>query len=176
MGADCIAIAIRAPMVTAHRPDRVRYGSVMQEETFWLVVAAAAIVIAVSFAVIAWALVRIANESRRAAVDARALMTVLQKELPPTLTALQRTADSLDQLAGEGAARLVTADRLAEEADATMAAVRDLSHSVHDIVRGPADTVSGVKRSARMVGDTVASGADKLRRRLTGSPDEHGEG
>lgn len=145
----------------------------MQEETLWLVLAGAAIVVAASFAVIAWALVRLANESRRTATDANVLIKMVQEELPPTLVALQRTADSLDRLAAEGAERLAIADRLADEADATMAAVRDLSRSVHEIVRGPADTVTGVKRSARMVGDTVASGADKLRRRLTGGSDEH---
>jgi hypothetical protein len=148
----------------------------MQEETLWLVLALAAIVVAISFGVIAWALVRLANESRRTAADARGLITVLERELPPTLTALQRTADSLDQLAGEGAGRLVIADRLAVEAEATMAAVRDLSRSVHEIVRGPADTVTGVKRSARMVGGTVASGADKLRRRITGGSDDREDG
>lgn len=148
----------------------------MQEDTLALVLALAAIVVAISFAVIAWALVRLADETRRTAADAHQLLTVLQDELPPTLAALQRTADSLDQLAGEGAARLETADRLAEEAETTMAAVRDLSRSVHEIVRGPADTVSGVKRSARMVGGTVVSGADRLRRRLTSSTDEHERG
>jgi hypothetical protein len=95
-------------------------------------------------------------------------MAVLQEELPSTITSLERTAASLDQLAGEGAARLVIADRLAEEAELTMTAVRDLSRSVHEIVRGPAETVTGVKRSARMVGDGIASGAGRIRRRITG--------
>lgn len=153
-------------------PRRVRYGCVMQEETFWLVLAIAAVVIAASFAVMAWALVRIAGETRETSRTGRELMVLLQKELPPTIAALERTATSLDQLAGEGAARLVTADRLAEEAELTMASVRDLSRSVHEIVRGPAETVTGVKRSARMVGDGIASGADRIRRRLTGDPDQ----
>jgi uncharacterized protein YoxC len=148
----------------------------MQEETLWLVLAVAAVVIAISFAVMAWALVRLADETRRTARDGRALMTLLQEELPATLAALRRTTDSLDQLAGEGAARLVTADKLAEDAEATMSAVRDLSHSVHEIIRGPAETVSGVKRSARMVGDGIASGADRIRRRLTGEPGDHERG
>lgn len=148
----------------------------MQEDTFWLVLAAAAIVIAASFVVMAWALVRIAGETRQTSQVGRQLMAVLQEELPSTIAALERTATSLDQLAGEGAARLVTADRLAEEAELTMASVRDLSRSVHEIVRGPAETVTGVKRSARMVGDGIASGADRIRRRLTGEPEEHPSG
>jgi hypothetical protein len=144
----------------------------MQQDTLWLVVAGAAIVVAISFAVMALALWRLAGESRQTAKAGRELMAVLQEELPATITTLERTAASLDQLAGEGAARLVIADRLAEEAGLTMTAVRDLSRSVHEIVRGPAETVTGVKRSARMVGDGLASGADRIRRRITGDQEE----
>jgi uncharacterized protein YoxC len=140
----------------------------MQQETLWLVLAGAAVVVAVSFAVMAVALWRLATETRQTSKAGRELMSTLQEELPATIRSLERTATSLDQLAGEGAARLVIADRLAEEAELTMAAVRDLSRSVHEIVRGPADTVTGVKRSARMVTDSVASGADRIRRRITG--------
>jgi hypothetical protein len=144
----------------------------MQQETFWLVLAVAAVVVAISFAVMALALWRLAGESRRTATAGRELMAVLQEELPATIRSLERTATSLDQLAWEGAARLVIADRLAEEAELTMTSVRDLSRSVHEIVRGPADTVTGVKRSARMVTDSVASGADRIRRRITGDGEE----
>jgi len=143
----------------------------MQQETLWLVLAVAALVIAASFVAMAWAVVRIASETRQTSQTGRALIVLLQDELPSTIAVLERTATSLDQLAGESAARLVTADRLAEEAELTMASVRDLSHSVHEIVRGPAETVTGVKRSARMVSDSVASGADRIRRRITGEQD-----
>lgn len=142
----------------------------MQQETLWLVLAVAAAVIAGSFVAMAWALVRIAADARQTSQVGRTLMVLLQDELPSTIAALERTATSLDQLAGEGAARLVTADRLAEEAELTMASVRDLSRSVHEIVRGPAETVTGVKRSARMMGDTLASGADRVRRVIAGGP------
>ncbi len=150
----------------------MRYGSEMQQETLWLVLAVAAIVVAASFVVMAWALWRLAGETQQTAKVGRELMVLLEEELPATIKSLERTATSLDQLAGEGAARLVIADRLAEEAGLTMSAVRDLSRSVHEIVRGPADTVTGVKRSARMVTDSMASGADRIRRRITGDADE----
>ena len=116
------------------------------------------VVIAVSLASIAWASVRLAQDARRTADETNGLVTVLREEVPPTLVALQRASDSLDQLAGESASRLLILDQLADEAEATMVAVRDLSASVHEIVRGPAETVTGVKRSARMVGDGIASG------------------
>ncbi|MET0771626.1 MAG: hypothetical protein ABWZ82_00960 [Candidatus Limnocylindrales bacterium] len=144
----------------------------MQQETLWLVLAIAAVVVAVSFAIMAWALWRLAGDTRQTARAGRELMVSLQEELPATITTLERASASLEQLAGEGAARLVVADRLAEEAELTMIAVRDLSRSVHEIVRGPADTVTGVKRSARMVTDSVASGADRIRRRITGDQEE----
>lgn len=144
----------------------------MQQETFWLVLGVAAVVVAASFVAIAWAVVRVAGETRQTARAGQRLMTLLETELPATIDALERTATSIDQLAGEGATRLVIADRLAQEAELTMAAVRDLSRSVHEIVRGPADTVTGVKRSARMVGDTIASGADRVRRRLAGDQED----
>jgi uncharacterized protein YoxC len=148
----------------------------MQQETLWLVLAVAAVVVAVSFAVMAVALWRLAAETRQTSKAGRELMATLQEELPATIRSLERTATSLDQLAGEGATRLVIADRLAEEAELTMTAVRDLSRSVHEIVRGPADTVTGVKRSARMVTDSVASGADRIRRRITGDQDDQALG
>ena len=78
---------------------------------------------------------------------------MLRVELPATLKALERASDSLEQLAGESAGRLVTLDALATEGEATMVAVRELAGSLNEIMRGPADTVSGVRRSARMMGD-----------------------
>ena len=109
----------------------------MQEETLWLVLAIAAIVVAVSFAVMAWALWRLSAETRQTATAGRELMAVLQEELPATIRSLERTATSLDQLAGEGAARLVIADGLAEEAELTMTAVRDLSRPSTRSCGGP---------------------------------------
>jgi hypothetical protein len=143
----------------------------MQQDTFWLVVALSAVVVAVSVATIAWALVRLAREAGRTADEGHGLLQVLREEMPPTLAALERAAASLDQLSGESAARLLVVDQLAAEAEMTMVAVRELSSSVNEIVRGPADTVTGVKRSARMVGDGIASGADRLRRAITGEHD-----
>ena len=144
----------------------------MQQDTFWLVVAISAVVIAVSIAVIAWALARLAAEAGRAADETHGLVQLMREELPLTLEVLQRASTSLEQLAGESAARLLTVDRLADEAEATMVAVRELSGSVNEIVRGPADTVTGVKRSVSMVGGGIASGADRLRRVITGDHEE----
>ena len=140
----------------------------MQQDMFWLVVAISVIVIAVSIAVIAWSLARLAAEAGRTADETHGLVQALREELPQTLDALQRASASLEQLAGESAARLVTVDQLAVEAEATKVAVRELSGSVNDIVRGPAETVTGVKRSVSMVGGGIASGADRLRRVITG--------
>jgi methyl-accepting chemotaxis protein len=136
----------------------------MTEEQLSLVLALAVVVIAGSFAVISWSAWRLTADARRTARATEELATMLNQELPPTLTAMQRISTSLDQLAEEGGRQLATVDRVASEAQETMAAVRDLSTTVNEIMRGPADTVTGVRKSARMVGDGIASGADRIRR------------
>jgi hypothetical protein len=138
----------------------------LSTDTLWLIVALAAIVVASCAVVIAWATWRMAAEARLAAREGQQLSTVLRVELPATLKALERASDSLEQLAAESAGRLVTVDALAVESEATMVAVRELASSLNEIMRGPAGTVSGVRRSARMMGDGLAHGADRLRRAM----------
>ena len=108
----------------------------MQQDLFWLVAAVSMVVIAVSAAVIAWALVRLAAEAGRTADETNGLVKVLREEVPPTLAAIERAAASLDQLAGEGAGTLTTFDTLATEAEAT-----------HD--RGPGTLRLGQRNRAR---------------------------
>jgi hypothetical protein len=87
---------------------------------------------------------------------------------------VRSTARQLDELAGESTQRMALLEQLAAEGSETMVAVRELSTSVNEILRGPADTVTGVRRSAKMVGSGIASGADRLRRAITGEtgPDD----
>jgi|SoiMethySBSTD1v2_1073268.scaffolds.fasta_scaffold2902839_2 uncharacterized protein YoxC len=147
----------------------------MSEEQLSLVLALAVAVIAGSFAVISWSAWRLTTDARRAAHATEELVTMLNKELPPTLTAMQRISASLDQLAEEGGRQLATVDQVATEAQQTMVAVRELSTTVNSIMRGPAETVTGVRKSARMVGDGIASGADRIRRVITRSEEEEAE-
>lgn len=146
----------------------------MTIELLWLVIALAALVIAASVLLIGVALWRLAADARVTAARAESLLAMLDRELPPTLASLRSTAKELDELAGESAARLVVLERLADEGQETMIAVRELSGSVNDILRGPADTVSGVRRSAKMVGTGISHGADRLRRAIAGE-DERAE-
>jgi hypothetical protein len=139
----------------------------MTEEQVGLVVALAVVLIAGSFAVIAWSAWRLTTDARRTARATEDLVAMLNQELPPTLTAMQRISTSLDRLAEEGGRQLATMDKVATEAQQTMSAVRELSTTVNEIMRGPAETVTGVRRSARMVGDGIASGADRIRRVIT---------
>ena len=140
----------------------------MSVELLWLVIGVAAIVIAASVAVIALAVWRLAGDARTTTGHADRVLAMLDTELPPTLAAVRASARELDALAGESAARLVVVERLAEEGQETMVAVRELSASVNEILRGPADTVNGVRRSARMVGTGISQGADRLRRAIAG--------
>jgi hypothetical protein len=142
------------------------------QEQFWLIVALAAFVIAGSIAFVSWSAWRLASDARRTTRATEDLVTMLNRELPPTLTAMQRISGSLDQLAQEGSRQLTTVDRVAAEAEQTMVSVRELSTTVNEIMRGPAETVSGVRKSAKMVGGGIASGADRLRRVITRSDDE----
>ncbi len=140
----------------------------MSIELLWLVIAVAAAVIAASVVAIAVALWRLAMDARVTASRADRVLAMLDTELPPTLASLRASAAEFDALAGESAARLIVVERLAEEGQETMVAVRELSSSVNEILRGPADTVSGVRRSAKMVGTGISVGADRLRRAITG--------
>jgi hypothetical protein len=137
-------------------------------ELLWLAIAIAAVAIGASAVAIAVAVWRLATDARVTATRADRVLAMLDTELPPTLAALRASTAELDALAGESAARLVMLERLAEEGQETMVAVRELSTSVNEILRGPADTVNGVRRSARMVGTGISVGADRIRRAITG--------
>jgi uncharacterized protein YoxC len=144
----------------------------MTQETLWLILAIAAIVIAVSFAVMAWALWQVAMDARRTSRSTEALVATLSEEVPPTLKAVERATRSLDTLAGEGSAQVAAVERVATEAQATLVAVRELSATVNEIMRGPADTVIGVRKSARAVGTGLATGADRIRRAILREDEE----
>lgn len=146
----------------------------MSVELLWLVIAACAVVITASVVAITVALWRLAADARTTAARTDSLLVLLDAELPPTLAAVRSTARQLDELAGESTQRIALLEQLAAEGSETMVAVRELSSSVNEILRGPADTVTGVRRSARMVGSGIASGADRLRRAIAGEtgPDE----
>jgi hypothetical protein len=146
----------------------------MSVELLSLVIAGCAIVITASVVAISIALWRLAADARTTAARTDSLLELLDAELPPTLAAVRSTARQLDELAGESTQRIALLEQLAAEGSETMIAVRELSSSVNEILRGPADTVTGVRRSARMVGSGIASGADRLRRAIAGEtgPDE----
>ena len=146
----------------------------MSVELLSLVIAGCAVVITASVVAITVALWRLAADARTTAARTDSLLVLLDAELPPTLAAVRSTARQLDELAGESTQRIALLEQLAAEGSETMVAVRELSSSVNEILRGPADTVTGVRRSARMVGSGIASGADRLRRAIAGEtgPDE----
>lgn len=134
------------------------------------------VVIAISAAVVAVSLVATVFIVRGLSADTRALarrseqlVAMLERELPPTIEAVNELSASVEKLSNDVQPRLKRLDKLADEAEKTLVAVRGLSAAVNDIVRGPASTVSGVKKSARVVGEGLASGADRLRRAIVDS-------
>jgi uncharacterized protein YoxC len=143
-----------------------------------LVIAISAGVVALAFVLIAVAVRDLGRDARRLAQHSQALITALEKELPPTIQQVRDLGTSVTDLSKAAEPRLERLDRLSDEAEATLIAVREVSSTLNGLVRGPADTVSGVKRSVRVVGEGIASGADRLRKAVSGAagPSDDGEG
>jgi uncharacterized protein YoxC len=131
----------------------------MTAETFNLIAAICLVVLALAVVGIAWSVIRTGTEARR-------LMTTLQTELPQTLQQARVTAASVESLTTELAPRLARLDRLVDEAEETLVALRATIAVADSIVRGPADVMDGAKRTAESVGKGLLSGADRLRRRM----------
>lgn len=133
----------------------------MNDETFHLIAAICLVVLAVAAAVIAWAVFRTASDTRR-------LMSTVQAELPPTFQQTRDTAASVEKLTADLSLRVDRLDRLADEAEETLVALRATIAAADSIVRGPADVMDGAKRTAENVGKGLLSGADRLRRKIAG--------
>lgn len=133
----------------------------MTAETFDLIAAVCLVVLTVALVAIAFAMVR-------TAADARRVMSILQDELPQTLQQARATAASVESLTADLLARVERIDRLADEAEETLVALRATIAAADSIVRGPADVMDGAKRTAESVGKGLLSGADRLRRKVSG--------
>lgn len=133
----------------------------MNEETFRLIAAICLVVLALAAAVVAWAVLRTARDARR-------LMAGLQAELPQTLQQARGTAAAVESLTSDLRPRVERLDRLADEAEETLIALRATIAAADSIVRGPADVMDGAKRTAENVGKGLLSGADRLRRKVAG--------
>jgi uncharacterized protein YoxC len=140
-----------------------------------IVIAISAGVVAVAFVLIALSVRDLGRDARRLAQHSEALITALEKELPPTIQQVRDVGASVAQLSSAAEPRLERLDRLSDEAEATLIAVREVSSTLNGLVRGPADTVSGVKRSVRVVGEGIASGADRLRKAVSGTGGQSGD-
>ncbi len=136
----------------------------MTAETFNLIAAICLVVLTAAVVGIAWAVLRAASRARR-------LMAELQEEVPRTLRQASATAASVESLTADLAARVERLDRLADEAEETLVALRGTIAAADSIVRGPADVMDGAKRTAESMGKGLLSGADRLRRRIAGEDD-----
>ncbi len=136
----------------------------MTAETFNLIAAICLIVLTAAILSIAWAVLRTSGEARR-------LMAELRQEVPSTLRQASATAASVESLTTDLAARVERLDRLADEAEETLLALRGTIAAADSIVRGPADVMDGAKRTAESMGKGLLSGAERLRRRIAGEED-----
>jgi uncharacterized protein YoxC len=136
----------------------------MTIETLWAILAVSAVVIAVALAIVALVALLVARDARRT-------LRSLDAELAPTLRQARETTASMGRLATDLQARIERLDRLADETEATLVAVRGAADSAQTFVRGPADVVEGARRTAESVGRGILTGADRLRRRMAGDDD-----
>jgi uncharacterized protein YoxC len=137
-----------------------------------VVIAISAAVVAVAFVLIAVSVYGLSHDARELGQRSDALIAALERELPPTIAQARELSASAAQLASAAQPRLDRLDSLADEAEATLIAVREVAATLNGLVRGPADTVSGVKRSVRVVGEGVASGANRIRRAIAREGEE----
>ncbi len=137
------------------------------QDVAWLVIAGAAVVIALAFASMALSAHRLASDTRDLAGQTDRLLAVLREELPAALGSITELSASTRQLTSDLRPRLERADQLADEVELTLVALREASEAVEQVVHTPADTVAGLRKSAKMVGGGIATSADRLRRVVT---------
>jgi uncharacterized protein YoxC len=124
-------------------------------------VALAALMVAVSV----W---RLARDVRRVTRSANEALDIVNTELPATLKELRQAATNLDRVSAELQPRVQRVDALLNEAGGSLKSLRATIEAAEDIVRGPAAAVDRAKRMVDAAGATIAGGADRLRRTVTG--------
>lgn len=144
----------------------------MTPENVNLVIAIAAGValgfIALAALIAAIALWRLSRDVRRVTTSANEALTVVNTELPATLKELRQAATNLDRVSEELQPRVERVDALLDEADGSLKSLRATIEAAEDIVRGPAAAVDRAKRMVNAAGASIAGGADRLRRTVTG--------
>ena len=138
----------------------------MTIEVVWLVVSISIAVVAVSALIAALSLRALARDARSLARSSEQLVTVVQEELPPTLRQLRDLAVEMEQLTHDLGPRLERTDRLVDEVEDTLGALRGTLVAAEGIIRGPLDAVDRARQTVRTVGEGIAVGADRLRRRV----------
>lgn len=140
----------------------------MDEGTFRIVVAAAAVVTATALLVTGFVAYRLSRDVGRS-------LARLDEELPATLRQARSTAEEVSLTAAEVRPRLERLDSLADEAEETIVTLRATLSATQSIVRAPADVMEGARRTVQSVGEGIVSGADRLRRRLASDEEAAGE-
>jgi uncharacterized protein YoxC len=133
-------------------------------EAVWLVIGISVAVIAIAVLIAAISLRGLARDARSLAQSSERLVRVIHDELPPTLGQLRDLTVELEQLTHDLGPRLERADRLADEVEDTLSALRGTLVAAEGIIRGPLDAVDRARQTVRSVGEGIAVGADRLRR------------
>ena len=129
------------------------------------VATAALVVVALAVVLAAIAIFGLARDARRLTTRAERLLGTVDSELPPTLAQLRRLTANLEQLSTELQPRLRRVDRLTDEAEATLAALRSSVEATEEVVRLPRTAVARVQRTIREVGEGLSDQAERVRRK-----------
>ena len=129
------------------------------------VATAALVVVALAVVLASIALFGLARDARRLTARAEQLLAVVDSELPPTLAQLRRLSANLEQFSTELQPRLRRVDRLTDEAEATLAALRSSVEATQEVVRLPRTAVARVQRTIREVGEGLSDQAERVRRK-----------
>ena len=129
------------------------------------VATAALVVVALAVVLAAIAIFGLGRDARRLTTRAERLLGTVDSELPPTLAQLRRLTANLEQLSTELQPRLRRVDRLTDEAEATLAALRSSVEATEEVVRLPRTAVARVQRTIREVGEGLSDQAERVRRK-----------
>jgi uncharacterized protein YoxC len=124
--------------------------------------------IALAALIAAIALWRLARDVRAVTKSANEALGVVNTDIPQTLKELRQAAINLNRVSAELQPRVERVDALLDEADGSLQSLRATIEAAEDIVRGPAAALDQAKRMVGAAGASIAGGADRLRRSVTG--------
>ena len=131
-----------------------------------IAVVVALAVLALSALLLAIGVYRLARDLGALSRATQRSLSIIDTELPQTLTDLRSASANVRRLSDELDPRLERIDGLLDEGEQTIVALRATVEAAEDIVRGPAAAIERTRRKVRAAGEGLARGADRLRQSI----------